>query len=96
MPPLAGGSIIIGTKKIIIIILFFIKNIEAQSGSIIISTDFFCTCIVACMHRLVMVLQSCTCLKDIDVDGSNILIYFVFYISHSANNFLNEFLKVVS
>ena len=30
---------------------------------------------VACMHRLHMVLQSCTCPKDIDVDGSNILIY---------------------
>ena len=50
---------------------------------------------VACMHRLHMVLQSCTCLKDIDVDGSNIPSILVFYISHSANMFFNEFLKVV-
>jgi hypothetical protein len=30
---------------------------------------------MACMHRLHMVLHSCTGLKDIDVDGFNILIY---------------------
>ena len=38
-------------------------------------------------------LKSCTCLKDIDVDVSIIVIKCVFYISYSANIFLNEFLE---
>ena len=49
---------------------------------------------VAGMHGLHMVLKSCTCLKDIDVDVDSYIMS-VFYISHSANMFLNEILKVV-
>ena len=50
---------------------------------------------VACMHGLHMVLQSFTCLKDMMWMVPTFSYILVFYISHIAYMFLNEFLKVV-